>query len=380
MYEKIPITNEFNQDFFIRKDRLESIKNELEDFCYSTEFSTKSNFPNEILFTHELKNNNAIEGYYQDLSYIIQIINNPYIIKDKSSLDKEYTRIINLYNGYKYILENNDINEKNLNILYKILSSHLLNKDELINGLYRDSDVFIFFSDNLLTSPDKGFEPQNIKPHMDELFKYINDDNNLSEVELFFKSQIIHFYMVFIHPYFDINGRTARTTSLWFLNKNKAYPYTIFNRSITYNKRDYYKFIRDVRRYRNITPFINFVALNTKLELEKEYIIRNIENISSVELTPIDKQMLQYILQNNSQNTLLDIESFYNRFNPKIKLKDLNTNIMEPLFEKKILLKNGETTKIIYDGSPNYRFSINPQILDFDKSKIKRLSIDKLYR
>ena len=378
MFEKIPITNELNQDFYIQKERLEEIKKELEVFCSSTLFSTKESFPTEILFTHELKSNNAIEGYYEDLSSIIKITNNPYLHNDR--LDKEYTRIINLYNGYKYILEHKEINENSLNSLYKILSNNLLEGNELLRGLYRHDDVFIFFSDNMQIQPDKGFEVENIKSHMDELFEYINQGNDISEVELFFKSQIIHFYMVFIHPYFDINGRTARTTSLWFLNSNKSYPYTIFNRAITYNKRDYYKFIRDVRRHRNITPFVKTIAENTKLELEKEYVIRCIEQISGSSLDPIDKQILQYILENNSQSTLIDIQTFYNRFNPRVKLKFLDEKLMQPLFEKGILLKKGTSKKGIYEGNFNYKFSFNPENLDFDKSKIKRLSIDKLYR
>ena len=186
--------------------------------------------------------------------------------------------------------------------------------------------------------------------------------------------------MVFIHPYFDINGRTARTTSLWFLNSNESFPYTIFNRAITYNKRDYYKYIRDVRNHRNITPFVKSIAENTKLELEKEYVIRCIEEISGNCFTPIDKQMMQYILENNSQSTLIDIQTLYNRFNPRVKLKYLDEELLYPLFEKGILLKRGTTKKGIYDGNSNYRFSFNPKNLDFDTSKIKRLSIDKLYR
>ena len=378
MLEKIPITNEQNQDFYIQKEKLEEIKRELEEFCASTLFSTNKSFPNEILFTHELKSNNAIEGYYEDLSSIIKITNNPYLHNDM--LDKEFRRILNLYNGYKYILEHKDITKSSLNELYKILSYNLLDEDQLLKGLYRHSDVYIFFSDNMEIEPDKGFEVKNILPHMDELFEYINQGNDISEVELFFKSQIIHFYMVFIHPYFDINGRTARTTSLWFLNSNESYPYTIFNRAITYNKRDYYKYIRDVRRHRNITPFVKSIAENTKLELEKEYVIRCIEENSGTSLTPLDKQILQYILENNSQSTLIDIQTFYNRFNPRVKLKYLDEELMQPIFEKGILLKKGTSKKGIYEGNFNYKFSFNPKNLDFDKSKIKRLSIDKLYR
>lgn len=378
--EKIPITNERGQSFYLQRERLIDISKELEEFCNSTLFSTSSSFPREILFTQELKSNNAIEGYYEDLSSIIRIINNPYL--DKDMLDKEYLRILNLYSGYKYIIENNIIDEVSLNKLYKILSNRLLSDEEKLKdgALYRDSDVYIYYSSNLEIPPDKGFEPSNIKYHMDNLFEYINTNNDLPLVDLFFKSLIIHFYMVIIHPYFDVNGRTSRTTSLWFLNSNETYPYTIFNRGITYNKDKYHKYITETKRHRNITPFLEFIASKTKIELEKEYIIRCIGGLSKAKLSPIDKQVLQYILENNSQNTLIDIQNLYNRFNPKARLKYVDQELMESLFEKGIILKKGQTKKGTYEGNFNYTFSLNPKYLDFDKEKVKRLSIDKLYR
>ena len=378
MGQTLPLTTEDNKIFILKKEFLKSIKEELESFCFETNFSNTKSFPKEILFTHELKNNNAIEGYYEDLSSIIKIINNPYIHIDK--LHKEYQRILNLFKGYEYILKGNKINKDTLKELYQILSINLLNENEVLkeNSYYRDNNVYIFYSSNLSKQPDMGFNEKNIEKHMNELFNFINSDNNsLSEVELFFKSQIIHFYMVYIHPYFDINGRTSRTTSLWFLNNNNSYPYTIFNRAITYNKKNYYKIIREVKQHRNLTPFIDFIAKGTKVELEKEYIIRSIENNTSKKLSPIDKQMIQYILTNNSQNTLIDIQDVYNRFNPRKSLKYINETLLMPLLEYGIILKKGSTHKQIYQGNYNYNFVLNKNNLDFDKSKIKRLSIDR---
>lgn len=378
MYMDLPLTTENYRHLFFNKDKLLEIKDELISFCEDIEFLRSKDFPKEVLFPHELKNNNAIEGYYEDISSIIKIINNPCL--KHYAPDKEYRRILNLYNGYEFILQGNEINETNLYSLYQILSNNLLEKQELIkpNRLYRDNDGFIFFSDNILIEPDKGFDEKNIDFHMKELFSYINMNNdNLDEVDLFFKSQIIHFYMVFIHPYFDINGRTSRTTSLWFLNNHKAFPYTIFNRAITYDKKDYYRIIREVKRFKNITPFINFVANGTKRELEKEYIIKNLEKNSGVKLSALDKQMLQYILMNNSQNTIIDIQNIYNRYNPKVKFNFINSELLQPLFDYGILLKKDNTSRQIYSGEYNYRFGLNQDMLDVDEAKIKRLDIKK---
>ena len=73
---------------------------------------------------------------------------------------------------------------------------------------------------------------------MNQLFEFINN-NELEETEInkFIKSQIMHFYFVYIHPYFDVNGRTSRTVAMWYLLNNKNYPYIIFNRAIEFNKK-----------------------------------------------------------------------------------------------------------------------------------------------
>ena len=49
----------------------------------------------------------------------------------------------------------------------------------------------------------------------------------------------MHFYFVYIHPYFDVNGRTSRTLAMWYLLNEEAYPYIIFNRAINNNASNY---------------------------------------------------------------------------------------------------------------------------------------------
>ena len=376
--EELKLTTENNRRLYYNSETLKSIKKELEEFTSSTTFSTSPSFPKEILFPYELKNNNSIEGYNEDLSSIIKIINNPFLRSSK--INDEYQRVYNLFNGYEYILKEKNINKNTLRKLYEILSYGLLNDSDLLREgkNYRHDDVYIFYSTNLARKPDLGFNCNNIEPHMNELFEYINTNNNLSDVDLFIKSQIIHFYMVFIHPYFDINGRCARTTSLWFLNKNNNFSYTIFNRGIPYNKNKYYRAIREAKIYRNLTSFIMLISIWTKEELEKEYIIRSMDKSIYSSLSPIEKQVIQYILTNKSINTLIDIQSFYNRFNPPKKVDFINDELLEPLFKKDILLKGNITEKFISKiASNNYRFSLNPDIFNYDRTKIKRLTPNK---
>ena len=175
---------------------------------------------------------------------------------------------INTYKAYKYILENKKIDKKTLNELYTIISEELLDEEEELHGkYYRDNDVYIF---NSRYDFDKAMPKDYIEEKMNKLFEYSNDENSNSKIEEFIKSQIIHFYFVYIHPYNDMNGRTARTTSMWYLLNNNINDYILFNRGIIRHKEDYLKAIRTGRHTKDITNYLNFILKSTILELQRK--------------------------------------------------------------------------------------------------------------
>jgi murein DD-endopeptidase MepM/ murein hydrolase activator NlpD len=70
-------------------------------------------FSKNVLFSQEIKANNTIEGYNDDVGLVYDILNKNIKISDK---EKEQ-RIRNLYNGYNFILNEDQINKENLRTL-----------------------------------------------------------------------------------------------------------------------------------------------------------------------------------------------------------------------------------------------------------------------
>lgn len=171
---------------------------------------------------------------------------------------------------------------------------------------------------------------------MNQLFEFINN-NELEETEInkFIKSQIMHFYFVYIHPYFDVNGRTSRTVAMWYLLNNKNYPYIIFNRAIEFNKKNYEPNIIKGRNYGDITLFIKYMLTSVEKELEKEYLIHSIEETTKEYLSKYDLQMLEYLLTMNGNITLKDLLTTYNRYNEKENTERVLEEKIKPLIEKK---------------------------------------------
>jgi len=372
IHEQLPLTIDKSK-LFLTSDKLKETKEELELFLQDNKYMNSQNFSKNVLFSQEIKANNTIENYKDDVGLIYDIVNKKITIKDK---EKEQ-RIINLYNGYKFIYENKDINKENLRKLYNILSENLLNNEDISNmgEFYRKNSVYIFFSNNLEIEPDKGIEAEKINEYMNELFNYINSNNNLSSnTDYFIKSQIMHFQLVYIHPYYDINGRTSRTTSMWYLLNNQAYPYIIFNRGISLNKNLYYKIIREVKKYHNITYFINYMLNNVKIELEKEYIMDMIK-LSSSPLTAVDYQTMYYILSMNGILSAKDFITFYNNHNDKKKYQEIYQTMLEPLLDKGIIIKLRNTNSYLNSNTPNFIFELNKSKYDNNPQKIKRLKL-----
>ena len=235
---------------------------------------------------------------------------------------------------------------------------------------YREGDVFIFYSADASKLPDKGVDPSKVEYYMNKLFSFINTDfNSNSLTDEFIKSQIMHFYFVYIHPYFDTNGRTARTTSMWYLLNKKAYPYLIFNRGIDLSKNDYYKVIKKTKENSNITDFASYMLNSLYSELEKEHIIQNIKSLN--DLNAIDYQTLHYILSMNGNSSLLDFSSMYNKYNNKKRVKDIDKEMIRPLIDKGILQFDRKTDKKYDVINYNYIFDFDSLYKDADSKSDK---------
>lgn len=356
------------RNLFIESDLLKIKKENLEQFIASEKNMMSIEFAKKVLPSNEVQSNNMVEGYYDDIEKINFIVRqkNAY----KSTRDEEKRRILNLVSGYSYVLKGKEINKNTLKELYDILSKGLLTKEELKNmgEFYRTDDVFIYYSDNICKEPDLGVKAHLITEKMDALFTFINN-YSLGETltDEFIKSQIIHFYFVYIHPYFDINGRTARTTSLWHLLNEKAYPFVIFNRGIQIDKSKYYKIIRDVKKYSNINYFLDFMLDSVLMELKKECVMQSIKESSSQKLTATDYQTLHYLLSINGLCTALDFVDIYNSCNEKKRAGNLYEQMLLPLLEKDIIIKGRDTKRHISSDLDNFIIELNPKFIDEEK-------------
>ena len=369
--EKLPLKTLTGIPFRINIDILKKIEEELEIFLLEEDFMNTRDFSKKVMFNQEIKANNTVEGYNDSVSFIKKVIENA---SEEQNIEKR-NRIINLYNGYQYILKGQDITEENVLKLYKILSKDLLEEYDLshMGEKYREAPVYILKSGRLDDSMDEGIPYEKIEEYMDSYFEFIDtfkvDD---SQTEEFIKSQIMHFYFVYIHPFFDINGRSSRTIAMWYLLNKEVYPYIIFNRGINFDS-NYDRVIGTSITRLDITEFLKYMLISVKKELEKEYIIHNLDSQSERQWHTIDYQALNYFLALNGEKTVLDYATTYNRLNTKKNTKTIFENMLLPMIEDETLKITRTTKKNMFENVPNL-------VLELNKDKVNEINLEKVKR
>lgn len=372
-YLKLPSLN--GKYLKINYNNFRDIQNELEMFLDEEDYMNDRRFAKKVMFSHEIKSNNMVEGIMDDLFVIEKVIWDASSIRD----EKQKKRIINLYNGYKYILTHKVMDSHHLRELYAILSEGLLENEDMVRmgDFYRKDKVFILKNGRLDMDLDEGLPFEMIDRYMDIYFDFVNRESlGNSLTEEFIKSQIMHFYLVYIHPYFDVNGRTSRTMAMWHLINQEAYPFIIFNRAITFEASKYDKAIMDTKEFWDISFFIKYMMVNVKRELEKEMVMRQIKDSTSMRLEAIDYQSIMYILSMNGEVNILNFATTYRRFNDFKSVRQIYEEMIVPLKEKGVLEVIRNTNKMMFDDTFNEVFRINPNRYDRDNLKIKRLNLD----
>ena len=376
MYERkildLPLEN--GQKFFLKPDYLKELRDELELFLSDNESMNNLDFTKKVLFSHELQSNNQVEGYGDDIKIINDIITRK--VRKISDIEKK-RRILNLYKGYQFILKYKRVNEISLKKLYDILSKDLLIPYDLqfMGELYREDAVYIVSDFLDLENCEQGIDYHNISNLITNYFNFFNNTQENNITGDFINSQILHFYFVYIHPYFDVNGRTSRTMSMWYLLKKEAYPYIIFNRGIPFHCNDYYDVIKNSKMSHDLTSFILYMMREVKIELEKEFIVQNIASNVNYELTSEDYQTILYFMSINGLKSVLDFTSLYNRLIEKKKVKEIYDSMIVPLIDKDVLEVVRYTKKNMFGNTPNMVLELNKKKIDCDLSKVKRLQL-----
>ncbi len=220
----------------------------------------------------------SIEANSLSLDDVSNIIQDKPVIGKKEEI-QEVKNIMKLYNNmdnYNYLKEEDFLNAHTLLMKY-------FNDD---NGYYRNhGEAVSRGSEIIFRAPESQMVPSLIK----SLFEYLNENKDL--IHPLVLASIFHYYVVYIHPFTDGNGRIARFwMSLILRDYNCDFEYIPFEEEIYLNQEEYYKAIEECHNNGNVNKFIDYIL---------ESILRCLEKINSnIIINKTQKKIINLIKEN----------------------------------------------------------------------------------
>jgi Fic family protein len=194
---------------------------------------------------------------------------------------------------------------------------------------------------------DVVFDPPPASEVEGEIEELINWENNNSEhTHPLLKAGIIHFELVRIHPFADLNGRTARLMATWSLNRDGFDINKYFSLEEYYdqNPKAYYQAL-DSANDGDLTEWLMYfcqgvademdLVKNKVIEISKDRRFKT--KVGQVALN--DRQIkIISIIEEKSEFINPDFATYFPKLSDDSILRDLND-----LIQKKVIIKKGKT-------------------------------------
>lgn len=262
------------------------------------------------------------------------------IIENKKPRNESERMILNNYETINVIEEDYKNKELSLNLLFEIhrmLTKGTIDKAEQ-NRLRTNKDKIVvqgqIGSDQFVSHlpPDESF----VKNEVKRLIAYANDQSDQKFTHPIIKAIFLHFWIGYIHPFTDGNGRLARAIFYWYLLRKGYWTFmfipisTVIKKAPSqyalayiYSEQDnldityFYDFhIRKVLQA--IKDFKSYLNLKIKENQEVDKIISK-----KVTLNERQKQLVHYFISDPNPSTTVSSHSTINNIARQTAAKDL---------------------------------------------------------
>lgn len=199
----------------------------------------------------------AIEANSLSFQQVKDIIDGKLVIGTQNEIQE----VKNAYNAYKKIKDINPYSMEDLKKIHGILTFLLIEEA----GEFRKGEEGVFDGDKCIFIAPK---PAMVNELMKSLFHWMKE--NRSKIHPLILSSVFHYEFLFIHPFSDGNGRTARLWQNILLSKwEEIFEYVPIETEIKKYQEDYYRVIHECNQKWSATKFIEFMLKMIDETLEK---------------------------------------------------------------------------------------------------------------
>ncbi|MCL2484614.1 MAG: Fic family protein [Endomicrobia bacterium] len=274
------------------------------------------------------------------------------------SIDEQM--ILNNYKAMEYIDTKcgDTLSPEKIKYIHKIITEKTLENEEKAGMFRKDTDnvrVVDSRDNTLLFDPPKA---ENVEYLIEQLCSYANKNDEDDFIHPAIKAIAIHFWLAYIHPFVDGNGRTARALFYWYILKSgyKSFKYLVISRILKEKPIQYARaYLYSEYDDNDLTYFVNFnldIILDAIKRFDEYAENKKEENKKTADLIEQDIElnfrqrsiMKTFIKDRNIRN----IEYFKNTLNVAYETtrKDLDF-----LVKKGFLTKNKRIKQFVYSLS-----------------------------
>lgn len=206
----------------------------------------------------------AIEANSLSLNQVKDVINGKLVIGPQ----QEIQEVKNAYKAYQMMSDMTPYSIEDLKRVHGVMTYLIVDE----SGEFRSGNEGVFDGDNCIFIAPK---PEFVDSLMNDLFDWMIRAKD--EVHPLILSSIFHYEFVFIHPFSDGNGRTAR---LWqniiLYNWKEFFEFVPIETQIKEYQAEYYAAINNCNQVGNSNEFIEFM-----LKLIDEVLAKLLESANS---------------------------------------------------------------------------------------------------
>lgn len=334
-------------------------------FMYSTDIDEKSRYRfisrgimEEAIASSQLEGANTTRQAAKKL-----------LMEGRKPKDHSEAMIVNNHEAMQAVenyYKNKDISLSGILELHAILTKDTLPIEE--QGKFRTNEDEIVVDDKITgyvyhVAPKIEF----VKEQIEKLIKFANDQSSETFIHPIIKAIMIHFWIGYLHPFVDGNGRLARLLFYWYLLKNNYWAFgylpiskIIKKSAISYGQAYLYAEQDDL----DMTYFIDYNVQKIKLAIndfekylkekskenaEMNRVTRNLHNFNERQI-----QLLQYLSQKENETTTVKSHMTIYRVTKTTAIKDLRS-----LKNKGFISPKKVGTFIYYSGTDKIKQLFN---------------------
>ncbi|KXK26752.1 MAG: Adenosine monophosphate-protein transferase SoFic [candidate division WS6 bacterium OLB20] len=287
----------------------------------------------------------AIEGNALSLSETERIIGGEEL---QTIRQRDVKEIVNYRNAISYIDDKRDValSIPFLLELHRIMGDQVLEHEK--TGVFRANDAVIVSSKTGAVVFDPP-GPDEIEAEVEDLCLW--DNTVATRVHPLLRAGILHYELVRIHPFVDLNGRTSRLLATWSLYRDQYDIRRFFSLEEYYdqNSSSYYEALESAHEG-DMTWWLEYFVAGVSVELgrikarvlELSRDQKLLQKLGQVALNDRQMQIVQY-LEENEEIRNQDFAVQFPDVSDDTILRDL-----KDLIDKKIVVKKGRTKAARY--------------------------------